>query len=199
MNVHFLALALLLAGAAGCAGKRTNVDFSIAHDKIVDEVRQNVRTEKIYRDLDTILIADVFHYDQKIRRGFVQTVLEEGRIDADQAEKMLAESQANEQKEVEFLAGVYTGDKRWNELEKKNSMWKVALRTPDGRWIAPSSIEKLKLSKMQDAWLFPFLTEWKFIYRITFPKEELAGATGYTLRLTSVVGEAAFIWNLDGK
>lgn len=199
MNVRFLALALLFFTAAGCAGKSTNVDFSMAYDKILDDVKQNVRTEKVYRDLDTILIADVFYYDQRIKRDFVAAIRGAGRVDAEQSDKMLAESQANEQKEVEFLAGVYTGDKRWNDLEKKNSMWKVVLQAPDGRWIAPLSIEKLKLDKMQDAWLFPFLTEWKFIYRITFPKQEMAGAANYTLRFTSVVGEAAFTWDIGGK
>lgn len=198
MNLRFLALTLLFIAAAGCAGKRTKIDFTLVPERILGDVKQNVRTEKVYRDLDTILIADVFYYDQRIKQDFIQTALTKEWIDAGQAEKMMAESKLNEPKEVEFLAGVYTGDKRWNDFEKENSMWKVALQTPDGGWIAPASIEKLKLEKMRDAYLFPFLTEWKFIYRITFPKKELAGAANYKLRFTSLVGEAAFAWDLGG-
>lgn len=193
---RLLVSALLLFSAVACAGKRITVDFTLIPDRIQDEVRRNVRTEKVYRDLDTILIADVLYYDQRIKQDFIQTALIKEWIDAEQAQKMLAESKVNEQKEVEFIAGVYTGDKRWNDFEKENSIWKVALRTPDGRWITPASIEKLKLDKMKDSHIFPFLNEWKFIYRITFPKGELAGAADYTLRFTSMVGEAAFSWNL---
>ncbi len=198
MTVRLLALALLFVTAAGCAGKRTNVDFTIMPERILDDVKQNVRTEKVYRDLDTILIADVFYYDQRIKQDFIQTALSREWIDAEQAEKMMADSKANEQKEIEFIAGVYTSDKRWNDFEKQNSIWKVAMKTPDGRWITPSSIEKLKIDKMKDSHLFPFLTEWKFIYRITFPRQDMAGATNYSLRFTSMVGEAAFTWNLGG-
>ncbi len=198
MNIRFLALIVLFSAAAGCAGKQTNVDFTFLPERILGDVRKNVRTEKVYRDLDTILIADVFYYDQRIKRDFIQTSLVKEWIDAEQAEKMLAESKANEQKEVEFIAGVYTGDKRWNDFEKQNSIWKVSLQTPDGRWIVPASIEKLKLDKMRDAHLFPFITEWKYVYRIAFPKQEMAGAANYTLRFTSMVGEATFTWNLGG-
>lgn len=193
---RYLFLALSLFAAAGCAGKQTTVDFTLVPERIQDEVRRYLRTEKVYRDLDTILIADVLYYDQRIRQDYIQTALAKEWIDAEQAEKMLAESKVNEQKEVEFIAGVYTGDKRWNDFEKENSIWKVALRTPDGRWISPSSIEKLKPDKMKDSHIFPFITEWKFIYRITFPRQELAGADTFSLRFTSMVGEAAFSWNL---
>ncbi len=200
MNKTFASIALALALiAAGCAGKRQSVDFSMHRDRILEDVAHNTRTEKVYRDLDTILVADVFFYDQRIKRDFINAVRGEGRIDQAQADAMLAESAAKEAKEVEFLAGVYTGDKRWNDLEKKDSMWKVALQTADGAWIAPAEITRLKLDKMQDAWLFPFLTEWKFIYRISFPREALAGMQSYTLRFTSVVGEAAFTWDLAAK
>lgn len=198
MNIRLLALAIVLAAATGCAGKRTTVDFTFVPDRIQEDVRRNVRTEKVYRELDTIFIADVFYYDQRINQDYIQASLGKGWLDAAQAEKMMAESKDREQKEVEFIAGVYTSDKRWNDFEKENSMWKVALQTPDGRWVAPSSIEKLKLEKMRDAHLFPFLTEWKFIYRITFPKKEMAGAANYYLRFTSLVGDAGFNWNLGG-
>ncbi len=198
MHMRFVALALLFIAITGCAGKRTTVDFTLVPERIQDDVKRNVRTEKVYRDLDTIFIADVFYYDQRIRQDYIQTSLQKGWIDSVQADKMMAESKENEQKEVEFVAGIYTSDKRWNDFEKENSMWKVSLETPDGRWIAPSSIEKLKLEKMRDAYLFPFLTEWKFIYRITFPKKEVTGATSYSLRFNSIVGDAAFNWNIGG-
>ena len=187
----------LFMAVSSCANRDTKVQFSVWRDRIMDAVGQNVRTAKVYRDLDTILIADVLFYKPEIKRSFINAVKEEQRIDGEQANKMLAEIAEKEEKEVEFLAGVYTGDKRWNDLEKEGSMWHVTLKAADGSWIAPSSIVKLKLDKMQDAWLFPFLTEWKYIYRLTFPKTSaIAGLDSHTLRITSVVGEGTFTWNL---
>ncbi len=192
-----VAVCLCLLASSSCANKSSKFKFTMQRDAVMDMVGQNVRTEKVYRDLDTILIADVLLYKPEIKRSGVKQAKDEGRIDAEQDKEMFADIADKESKEVEFLAGVYTGDKRWNDLDKNNSMWRVTLKTADGSWVTPSSITKLKLDKMQDAWLFPFLTEWKYAYRIVFPKTPaIAGVNSYTLRITSVVGEGTFNWDL---
>lgn len=200
MKNRLIVIVAVAAALAGCAGKSTTVDFSIKHDAIIDTVKRGVRTEKIYRDLDTVLVADVFYYDPAVRRGFIDQVKAEGRITEEQSAQMSEELAKSEKSEAVFIAGVYTGDKRWNDFDKTASMWKVLLQDADGQWVEPSSIERLKLNKMQDAWLFPFLTEWKFIYRISFPLDKLAGTKAYKLRFHSVVGEAGFSWDFaQGK
>ena len=188
----FLSCALLASGLS-CAG----VNFSMRRDKVLDEVSKNKRTVKVYRDLDTIFIADILWYSSELKRSFVQTIKSEGRIDDFQANKMLGDIAEQEGRELEFIVGFYTPDKALNDLDKGNSMWRLTLKAADGSSVTPTVIEKLKYNNMQDAWMFSFLTPWKYCYRARFAKTDaLKGLSAYTLRVTSVVGEGTFNWNL---
>ncbi len=189
-----LVVALLVAVTA-CAGRRSNVEFSIRRDRVLDDVLKNTRTLKVYRDLDTIFIADVLWYKPELRRAFVAGLKEEGRISDEQAANMTDEISKKEGRELEFIVGFYTPDKSWNDLDAVHSMWRLALTRGGGEPMAPEKIEKLKMDKMQDAWLFPFITPWKSAYRVTFTKKgSFPGAHRYALRLSSVVGEGSLVW-----
>jgi hypothetical protein len=188
-------VAALLASPLSCGGKRSSVDFSIRRDQILDEVTKNTRTVKVYRDLDTIFIADVLWYKPELRKTFVSHLKGDGRIDDEQAAKMTADISSKEGRELEFITGLYTGDKAWNDLDKVDSMWRMTLKGADGSVVAPTRIEKLRVDRMQDSWLFPFLTPWKVAYRVTFTQTgNLTSVDSYVLRLSSVVGEGTFIW-----
>lgn len=194
MALGFLAIAAL----AACSGKTTKIDFTMRRDAVLDEVQKNTRTVKVYRDLDTIFIADVLWYTPKLRRNFIANLKSEGRINDQQVAKMNAEVAEKEGSggSLEFITGFYTPDKTWNDLEKTNSMWSLTIKGSDGTAVSPVKVEKLKYDKMQDSWLFPFLTPWKNAYRVTFTGSgALMGMDSYTLRVSSTVGEGTFTWD----
>ncbi|MBI5179022.1 MAG: hypothetical protein HZA04_07150 [Nitrospinae bacterium] len=189
-------LAVIAFASSSCATPEMKVKVSLQQDKIIGDVNRNLRSVKVYRNLlDTILLADVLWYKPEIKKAVVDFGKADGRIDAEQEKKMLADIAEKDDKELEFIAGIVTGDIRWNDFEKEDSMWRVTLKTADGQLVTPLAVEKLKLNKMQDAWLFPFLTEWKSVYRIRFAKTpSLTGMDAYTLRFTSMAGEGTFNW-----
>ncbi|MBI3581472.1 MAG: hypothetical protein HY098_05265 [Nitrospinae bacterium] len=194
-RISALLVAALLVAVAACAERRSNVEFSIRRDRVLDDVLKNTRTLKVYRDLDTIFIADVLWYKPELRRAFVASLKEEGRINDEQAATMTDEISKKEGRELEFIVGFYTPDKSWNDLDAVHSMWRLALKGGGGEPVAPERIEKLRVDKMQDAWLFPFITPWKSAYRVTFARKgSLPGADRYALRLSSVVGEGSLVW-----
>ncbi len=193
-KISALLVAALLVAVTACAG-RSNVEFSIRRDRVLDDVLKNTRSLKVYRDLDTIFIADVLWYKPELRKAFVASLKREGRISDEQAANMTDEISKNEGRELEFIVGFYTPDKSWNDLDAVHSMWRLALTRGGGEPVAPERIEKLSVDKMQDAWLFPFLTPWKSAYRVTFAnKGSLPSADRYALRLSSVVGEGSMVW-----
>jgi len=111
---------------------------------------------------------------------------------------MLLEISEMEEKELEFLAGIYTGDDKWNDLNENDSIWKVRLRMADGSKTAPGKIEKLNVKDMPDSRLFPFITPWKMLYKITFEKtEEISQLKSYDVGIYSFLGNAEFSWNAE--
>lgn len=192
---------ILLFLVAGCAFGRTDVSFSAFPDTIVDRVKLDVRSAKVYRDLDTILVADILLYKPELKRMHVEEMSREGRIDDEEKIRLLAEIDAKEADEIEFIAGFYTGEEKWNDFDSSSSIWKIRLEAADGSQVAPTSIEKIDLDKMPDSHNFPFLTPWKSPYRITFAKtDKLAELKSHKIELHSILGHAEFIWELvDGE
>ena len=182
----------------GCAFGKTDMSFSPYPDSIVMQVKVNVRSAKVYRDLDTILIADILWYKPELKRRNLIELSEKGRISEDEKMAMLNEIDEQESAEIEFLAGFYTGEKKWDDFDSDASIWKIRLEADDGSLVAPVRIEKLLLKEMPDSHNFPFLTRWKSPYRITFAKtENLSHLKSHKIRLRSILGEAKFIWESE--
>jgi hypothetical protein len=192
-----LCVCLALAVGSSCAGKNSNIAFSLKRDRILDDVKRSTRNVKVYRELDTIFIADILWYSPQLKRNFIGSMKAEGRIDDVQAKQMLDDVTTQEGQEVEFIVGFYTPDKTQNDLDKANSMWRLTLKGADETAIVPVTIERLKYDSMKDAWMFPFLTPWKYAYRVKYAlTDPLKTANSYTLRLSSVVGDGVFNWEL---
>lgn len=180
--------------AAGCS----HTAFSIFPDRTVAETEKYVRTAKIYRNMDTILIADILWHNPDVKRLHVKRMGKQGRIDAGDEKRMLLKIGEMEEKELEFLAGIYTGEDKWNDFQKNDSIWKIRLRMADGSKIAPGKIEKLKVKDMPDSRLFPFITPWKMLYRITFERtKEISQLKNYNIEIYSFLGNAEFSWDVE--
>lgn len=189
------AAVISLIFSTGCVLGNTEMAFSVYPDNIVEQVKLNVRSAKVYRDLDTILIADILWYKPGLKRKRLVELSEKGRITEDEKTNMLAEIDKKEAVEIEFLAGFYTGEKKWNDFDSDSSIWKIRLVADDGSLVAPARIEKLDLKKMPDSYNFTFLTPWRSPYRIIFAKtENLSRLKNPELELQSILGEARFIW-----
>lgn len=198
MRLLLPAVVISMIFTAGCALGKTDMAFSAFPDDIVEQVKVNVRSAKVYRDLDTILIADILWYKPKLKRKHLIELREEGRITEDEKMNMLAEIDEKDAAEIEFLAGFYTGEKKWNDFDSDASIWKIRLEADDGSLVAPVKIEKLDLKEMPDSDNFPFLTTWKSPYRITFAKaENLSRLKSHKIELHSILGEAEFVWKTE--
>lgn len=185
---------MLIMGPAMLGGC-SHTAFSLFPDRTVGETRKYVRTAKIYRNMDTILIADILWHNPDVKRLHVKRMAKQGRIDAVDEKRMLLNIGETEKKELEFLAGIYTGEDKWNDFHKNDSIWKIRLIMADGSKTAPSKIEKLTVKNMPDSHLFAFITPWKKLYRITFEKTEaLLQLQNYDMEIYSFLGNAEFSW-----
>lgn len=193
--LRFICMIFGILAVTACSSNKTDVKFSPFQDKILGIAEKNVRTAKIYRDLDTILIADVLWFSPDIKKAYVFELRKKSRMDKDEEKTRLAEIELKGSEEIEFLMGIYTGEKSWNDFNKPGSIWKLRLVTPDGSSEAPIKIEKIDLDQMPDSYFFPFLSEWKSVYRVIFKKSnKLARIVNPTMLMYSILGETKFRW-----
>jgi len=191
-----VAMAVLLFPLyAGCSSSGTKIDFRLKKEDVISLGKSYTRTSKIYRDLDTVLVGDVLWYSSDLRRGYLDEMKSKKRLDDQEYEEEIKHIQVKDEREIDFIAGFYTPERKWDDFANRSSIWSIRLVGRDGKLVEPRRIVKLKLRNIPDAHLFPFISDWKSIYRITFNRDDdIAGLEVYRLRVYSIVGETAFEW-----
>ncbi len=95
---------------------------------------------------------------------------------------------------------MYTADRKWNDLQTPNSIWKLTMLTPSGE-VGPISI--LRIHQDQNLrTVFPTIGRYDECYLIRFPADGPGGAmitdatTDVGLRLASGLGDTALDFSM---
>ena len=103
--------------------------------------------------------------------------------------------------DYEFQVTAQSANYRWNDLEKKNSPWRVSLLDGLGRELAPEAIKVEKLPDMFEREFFPAKTPFTKTYLLRFARpgtrdEEFSPERSglITLRIAGPVGHADLTW-----
>jgi hypothetical protein len=212
------ALALLVgASASACSSQQpTIVDFS--------------ETPRDYRPKDYAAVAERWTRHQVIRWDFADSALEAWVIfkswdfreayveryaalySLSEADKLaLRASQLEAAKtSYEFHISAQSAIYKWNDLEKRNSPWRISLVDGLGHELLPEFVKLQKLPEAYEIEFFPQKTPFTRTYLVRFPKLPPAGPAGQsegaeadfigsrsgslTLRISSPVGRADFTW-----
>lgn len=100
----------------------------------------------------------------------------------------------------EFFLGVHVNEARYDELDRKDSIWRIALVTPEGE-VLPSSVERVGRSNLPMRALYPYMDLFWTGYRVRFPREVAGKATippdagQVVLQVASTLGRANLLVN----
>ncbi len=190
-------LAVLLF-LSGCFTSSAKVQFRYKNEDIVAKADNLRRTGKIYRDLDTILIGDILWYSADLKKAYLDEMRSKKRVDEADFENNIQIIENHDAKGVDFLVAVYTAEKKWDDFALPSSIWKFRMEGKDGELVAPFEITRIKQENIPDTHIFSFITTWRSVYRVRFPRNEsIAGLGKYEIKLYSILGDTAFVWYLD--
>ena len=207
VNVVRLAVTTALVLAAGCGtSKPPVVDFSskpreyrsedyadvyerwTRHDKVVHDVESALEIWATYKSLD-FREAFVAHYASAYSLG------DSDRERLRQAQREVAAA------DYEFQVTAQSANYRWNDLEKKNSPWRVSLLDGVGHELIPEAVKVEKLPDMFEREFFPAKTPFTKSYSVRFVRpsskdEEFSGERSglITLRFAGPLGHADLTW-----
>jgi hypothetical protein len=110
-------------------------------------------------------------------------------------ESRLAKEQAEAEEGWEWFVGVDVRNPEHQDLDRKDSSWRVAMITPAGTFL-PSRVERVGRSTEAIRTLYPYLDTFWVAYRVVFPREVdgvavVPEGTGeVVLELAGVAGQA---------
>jgi hypothetical protein len=197
------------AALVGCAqGAPKPVDFSDVSRNYRSTDYASVyerwtRHAKLWQvDVGTVIEAWATHKSWDFRQAYVAYYSSIYDLsDGDRATLLHAQLDAS-RASYEFHVAVQTTTDKWNDLERKNSPWRVTLLDASGDELGPTSIQVVKLPELYESQFFPSRTEFTRAYEIGFSRtgndgQPIAGpASGrLILRFASPMGRIELVWD----
>lgn len=165
---------------------------------------QWTREARIYRGFDVELIAAATFKTASFRKAFTDEYERVFLLTESQKNKLLKDQTDAAELYHDFLLAAFVPEKKWNDFDKKGSIWKIYLTTGDQRHLEPVEIRRVRKVDAIIGHFYPFVTPWKVVYQVRFPRvypgtEEpviSSRTTTVSLVFTGVQGTTAMQWHL---
>jgi hypothetical protein len=200
--IGFVALAV-----ASCAqtAQEGAVDFSPTTRHLraddYDEVLQRwSRHQKVVSEVGTVLEVWAVLQGPEFREAYVERYADVYRLGEAERDALHDTQVKRSNQYYEFHVTAQSTEFRWNDLDSRESAWRVTLVDAAGNAIAPASIESPRMPEPYQKVFFPARTPFTRSYVIRFDREvddrPFAGAASgrLTLRFASPLGEATLVW-----
>ena len=200
-----LACAAVLVGCAQSASKPVNFSDATRNYRSSDysSVYESwTRHAKLWREVGTVIEAWATYKSWDFRQAYVSYYASVYDLsDSDRATLLRSQPDASRASHEFHVAVQMTTDK-WNDLERKNSPWRVTLLDASGGELGPTSIQTVKLPELYESQFYPSRTEFTRTYEISFARTGSGGqpfsgpASGrLILRFASPVGRIELVWD----
>ena len=197
----FLSACFWVLGAGACAVPRVGEQGPRAPNESAEKVYQATLNRysdhvEVYDLLDTRIFAGMTYQSWPFREARVQRVALFQEQPRELVEKNLAAERASFDSFHEFFFGVYSASYRFDDFDRKDSIWRIALVTESGE-TTPVSVERIGRSTLNLRAIYPYLDDFWVAYRIRFARNTPSGApvipagtTRFIVRVASTVGRA---------
>jgi hypothetical protein len=209
MSLRTLALALLVALVAGCAGGSPTVNLSTSWPDPAASYEEAharwTRKNVIHQGLDHVMTVAATALSADFRAAYVAERARRLSLSTAEREGMIAAEKTADGETVEFEVLLATNRADWNDLAKyPRSMWRVALVGDDGRVVLPTKIVPDKRVRAEVAEWFPDLGPFYKPYVVTFPRVAADGkpilgdgSKRMVLEMASAVGKTQLVWSAE--
>jgi hypothetical protein len=206
-RILFSSVAVLLLLAASCA-KVTN--FVESSDPYRTETYKEIhnkwsREARIHRGLEVELIACATFKTKEFRHAYADEYVQAYKLTSERKKQLVEDELRAADLSHEFLMASFVPQKKWDEFDKVESMWKLYLVNDTNERVAPFEVRRVRGQKAITSHFFPFVTPWKSVYAVRFPfhmpgsNRPIIGnqTKEIGLVITSVLGTAKMTWKLE--
>ena len=194
---------LLFTIFTGCASKNKEVIKKPAKDYFVT-LNKWTKSKKVYDNLETKLYVYATYKSWGLREAYVDEYARRYMLDDSQKASILKSEKELDERINEFFLSVYTPELKWNDFDKKDSIWSIYLEDEKGDRVLPIEITRVEENNPLVREFFPHMDLWSYGYTVKFPKylpmgqEPFPSTTSKSIKLTitGAVGKSQLEWKL---
>jgi hypothetical protein len=152
------------------------------------------RSAKLYDGFATRAFAQVIYAAPEVRRARVNRLATWRGMTREEKERLAATERADGERWEEFLVSFFTADRGDNDLDSRDSVWRVALVVPGEGETLPVSVEELRPDATIRE-LYPEVGDFDTVYRVRFAhwRSPLTDRP-FSLEIAGARGRLAFRW-----
>ncbi len=170
MNKKLFTGAVLLLVMFLCFGcsKFRDVGVRSYDNNFTNELNENTKNVKLYRDFTTVAIAKATHFNKELMGKYISYTQKANHIDGNKQNKLLKDAENYNL----YWVALYTSNHNINNLSYKKSFWNVYLSCNRSTY-KPISIKKIHMGYLKTQWLYMIKSSnWFSQYEIKFKKED---------------------------
>ncbi|MBI5810639.1 MAG: hypothetical protein HZB21_05580 [Deltaproteobacteria bacterium] len=154
--------------------------------------------------MEARLYISATYKDLSFRGAYVERYSGSYQLDPDYAKVLMERESIEAGQYNEFFFSAYTPEERWNDFDRKDSVWHMYLEDDTGVRLIPISIKRIDTGDPLIREFFPYLDLWGRGYVVKFPKYGASG-TGpmpgketkfMKLVVTGILGRGELEWRL---
>ncbi len=211
-DVSRRALALCAVVAAACTPASVSLrqgPRAYTAESYEDVLREWTREGHHYQlqGLDDNIAVTATYESWDFRWAYVVRYAQDFRLSTQERQDLLQHSLESSQQEHEFYVALYTQNRRWGELTRPASAWRVLLVNDRREEVAPVAIDPITRPGAVERTYFPYTTVWRQAFRIRFPKYLRSPNRGeveviddrvrsFSLRFSGPPGTTDLVWNI---
>lgn len=191
--------------AAGCATARAPaVDFSDTAKHYRSDDYQGIhdawtRHAKLVQDVGTVMEIWATLKSWEFRQAYIAKYAKVYDLPEGERETLAKGQQDASRSVYEFHLVAQSTTAKWNDLERRNSPWRISLVDGTGAELSPASIKVEKFPEIYETEFFPRRTPFSKTYTVRFVQPEGDAFVGpvsgrLILRLDSPLGKVEAIW-----
>ncbi len=195
-----LSLAMIATGCASSppmVGEKGPTVSSTAEEKAYQETLEHYTDHaEVYDLLNTRMFTAITYQSWPFREARVHRMASFQVQPQAMVERNLAIERSVFESTHEFFFGVHLNNYRYDDFDRRNSIWRIALVTDAGE-TTPSSVERIGRSDLNMRAIYPYMDEFWVAYRIRFARSTASGdpvippgTKRMMLRIASTLGKA---------
>ncbi len=206
-EIGVLFLSALLLFATNCSRIKNFVESSDPYHTATykDVCNEWSREARIHRGLEVELIVSATYKSKAFRLAYAGEHAAAYRLREDEKRKLLEDQLDAAARNHEFLMAAFVPEKKWDEFDKADSMWKLYLVNDNNDRVLPIEVRKVEGQQAVTSHFFSYVTPWKSVYAVRFPYripgsgEPIIGEHTKQIKfvVTSVLGTGEMAWNLE--
>ncbi len=188
---------------AGCLPGAVNLP-GVGGDEYERELARWTRKIEVYRRFEAKVFVTATYQAPSFRMAYIRKRTAILGLPEPDRHRLEEEQKRRADAFHEFFVAVYTGDRRWNDLDQPDTIWRVTLQNDRGEQVAPHEIVRVDAKHAEIASFYPYLDAFRKGYFIRFPKTSLElnspilgpSVRSFKLVLSSSVAVAKLSWEV---